>query len=83
MLSVTLEERYQERLRHAAPEQIRRQTLLRLRDLFVALVRRRPLVLILEDLHWADEPSREMMWVLLDELVSAPLLLGLRLSSRA
>jgi class 3 adenylate cyclase/tetratricopeptide (TPR) repeat protein len=75
MLSIALEDRYQERLRYAAPEQIRRQTLLRLRDLFVALARRRPLVLILEDLHWADEPSLEMLWVLLDELTSAPVLL--------
>jgi tetratricopeptide (TPR) repeat protein len=75
MLSAKLEERYAERLRYAAPEQIRRQTLLRLRDTLIALARRQPLVLILEDLHWADEASLEMVWVLLDELGSAPLLL--------
>ena len=75
MLSARLEGQYAERLRYAAPEQIRRQTLLRLRDVLVMLARRQPLVLILEDLHWADEASLEMVWVLLDELVSTPLLL--------
>jgi class 3 adenylate cyclase/tetratricopeptide (TPR) repeat protein len=75
MLSVKLEEQYQERIRHAAPEQVRRQTLLRVRDLFVALARRQPLALILEDLHWADDLSLDLLWVLMDELVAAPILL--------
>lgn len=75
LLSVKLEERYQQHLRYASPEQIRRQTLLRMRDLFVALARRQPLVLVLEDLHWADDLSLDLLWVLLDELVTAPLLL--------
>jgi len=75
MLSLTLEPRYEDRIRYAAPEQIRRQTLLRMRDVVIALARRRPLVLILEDVHWADDPSLDLLWVLMDELESAPLLL--------
>lgn len=75
MLSIKLEEQYQEHIRHAAPEQIRRQTLLRMRDFFVALARRHPLAVILEDLHWADDLSLDLLWVLMDELVAAPILL--------
>jgi class 3 adenylate cyclase/tetratricopeptide (TPR) repeat protein/ABC-type dipeptide/oligopeptide/nickel transport system ATPase component len=75
MLSIKLDERYRERIRYAAPEQIRRQTLLRTRDVFVALARRRPLIVILEDMHWADDLSLDLLWVLMDELVAAPMLL--------
>jgi class 3 adenylate cyclase/tetratricopeptide (TPR) repeat protein len=75
LLSVRLEERYGERLRYAAPEQVRRQTLLRMRDFLVTLSRRQPLVLILEDLHWADDLSLDLLWVLMDEVAAAPILL--------
>jgi len=74
MLSTKLDDRYQELIRHASPEQVRRQTLLRMRDVFVALARRRPLVMILEDMHWADDLSLDLLWILLDELVAAPML---------
>ena len=74
MLSIELPERYQERIRYAAPEQIRHQTLLRMRDVFVALTRQQPLLLILEDLHWADDLSLDLLWVLLDELVAVPMM---------
>ncbi len=75
MLSMKLNERYRQRIRYAAPEQVRRQTLLRMRDLFVALARRQPLILVLEDLHWADDLSLDLLYVLMDELVAAPMLL--------
>jgi len=75
MLSIKLPEQYQERIRYAAPEQIRHQTLLRMRDVFLALARRRPLILILEDMHWADDLSLDLLWVLMDELVAAPIML--------
>ncbi|MCH8289544.1 AAA family ATPase [Candidatus Poribacteria bacterium] len=75
MLSVKLPKPYQERIQYAAPEQIRHQTLLRMRDVFVALARKQPLIVILEDLHWADDLSLDLLWVLMDELVAAPLML--------
>jgi len=75
MLSIKVDERYQERIRYAAPEQIRRQTLLRTRDVFMALARRQPLIVVLEDMHWADDLSLDLLWVLMDELVTAPMLL--------
>jgi len=75
MLSVKLSEKYQEFIRYAAPEQIRHQTLLRVRDVFVALARRKPLILVLEDLHWADDLSLDLLWILMDELIAAPMVI--------
>ena len=64
-----------ERLQVAGPEQIKRQTFLTLRDFFLALTRRRPVVLVLEDLHWADSLSLELLTLLLEALAQAPLFL--------
>ena len=36
--------------------------------------RTRPLVLVLDDLHWADEPSLELLLLLTREVAAAPLL---------
>jgi ABC-type oligopeptide transport system substrate-binding subunit/class 3 adenylate cyclase len=57
------------------PAQLHQQTLLALRDLLVALAQSQPLLLILEDLHWADPLSLELIGVLLTELAHAALLL--------
>lgn len=45
------------------------------RDLLVALVRRQPLVVILDDLHWADLASLELLRFLARQLAGLPLLL--------
>jgi DNA-binding SARP family transcriptional activator/class 3 adenylate cyclase len=63
------------RLKNASPEQIRHQTLLALQELFVALARRQPVVLLLEDLHWADPLSLDLISLLMEALPHAPLLL--------
>jgi class 3 adenylate cyclase/tetratricopeptide (TPR) repeat protein/regulation of enolase protein 1 (concanavalin A-like superfamily) len=65
----------EERLDQHTPEQIRHQTLMRLRDLFVALAQQRPSLVVLEDLHWADELSIDLISLLMDELVRVPLML--------
>src|SRR5262249_3539590 len=36
--------------------------------------RRRPLVLVLDDLHWADEPSLELLHLLARDVAGAPIL---------
>lgn len=46
-----------------------------LRRLFVALAQRRPLVLALEDIHWADSLSMDFLSFLLDRIPSTPILL--------
>jgi len=59
----------------ADPEQVKRATLLALRDLLLALSADRPLILILDDLHWADNLSLELITLLMDSLDRAPVLM--------
>ena len=47
------------KLAYFTPEQIRHQTLMRLKDVLTELSRRKPLLLILEDLHWTDDDFKE------------------------
>jgi predicted ATPase len=66
---------WDERLKTAGPEEIRQQTFLAVRDLLLALARRAPLVLVLEDLHWADSLSLDLAAVVMETLTLAPILL--------
>jgi DNA-binding SARP family transcriptional activator len=63
------------RLKNASPEQIRHQTLVTLQEFFTALARRQPTVLVLEDLHWADPLSLDLIFLLMEVLPRAPLFL--------
>jgi len=75
LLSVRFGNELDDRLKFATPEQIRHQTLMRLRDLFRKLADKQPLLLILEDLHWADDLSLDLVSLLMDELAHTPLML--------
>jgi class 3 adenylate cyclase/tetratricopeptide (TPR) repeat protein len=59
----------------ASPELIRDQTFRAVRDLLRALAGRRPVVVVLEDLHWADTLSIELAATLLDDLEELPALM--------
>lgn len=63
------------RIRYLTAGQLRQQIFLAIRDLLVAEAHVRPLLLILEDLHWADDASLELVRFLLDSTRSAPLLI--------
>ena len=63
-----------ERVRYLDAAQLRQQTFLAVRDLLQAEATRRPLVVILDDLHWADDVSLELLHYLLDGLQALPLL---------
>jgi DNA-binding SARP family transcriptional activator len=75
LLSLRFDSEWDRRLKNADPEQIRHQTLLAMRDFFVALSRQQPLVLVLEDLHWADSLSLDLIALLMEALEQSPLLL--------
>jgi predicted ATPase/class 3 adenylate cyclase len=64
-----------ERLRYLDAEQLRQQIFLAVRDLIVAEAQRQPLILILEDLHWADEASLNLLYFLLESLRHAPIMI--------
>jgi len=56
-------------------EQIRHQTMVRLRDIFTALARQNPLLLIIEDLHWSDDLSLDLISLLMDELMTTQMMI--------
>jgi len=75
LLSIKYGNELDDRLKFATPEQVKHQTLMRLRDIFTTLARKKPLLLILEDLHWPDDLSLDLISLLMDELANTPLML--------
>ena len=74
LLSVRFSE-WDDRIRNLPPEQIKQQTFFVLRDVFFALSQQKPLLLVFEDLHWADSLSLDMINLLMDDLTRSPLML--------
>jgi adenylate cyclase len=65
----------QETLRQLEPERAKQLTLLALREWVLGEARLRPLILVLEDFHWADDLSRDALKSLADVIHEAPVLL--------
>ena len=64
-----------ERIRFLDAGQLRQRIFLAVRDLLVAISRKLPVLLILEDLHWADDASLDLLLFLLDSIRSEALLI--------
>jgi predicted ATPase/class 3 adenylate cyclase len=62
------------RFSYLDPGQLRQRIFLAVRDFLIAESQQKPLVLIFEDLHWADKPSLELLTFLLDSLRQTPIL---------
>jgi predicted ATPase/class 3 adenylate cyclase len=62
-----------ERISYLDAGQLRQQIFLAVRELLVAEARNLPLILLLEDMHWADEASLDLLSFLLDSTRQAPL----------
>ena len=77
LLSVRCGTDWDGHLVHASPEELRHRRSAALVDLVSALARRRPLVLVLEDLHWSDSLSLDVLHALLPIVRQAPLCLVL------
>ena len=75
LLSLQFGTAWDERLRFADPQQVRHRTLIGLRDLFVAIAQEQPTVLMLEDLHWADALTLDLIALLMETLTETPLFL--------
>jgi class 3 adenylate cyclase/tetratricopeptide (TPR) repeat protein len=58
-----------------AQETVRARTIETLRLMLVAASRRRPLLIVIEDLHWIDAASEDYLRTLVDDLEDAPILL--------
>jgi class 3 adenylate cyclase/tetratricopeptide (TPR) repeat protein len=60
VLALRLPAEHEARVRYLDGQALRRQVFLCMRQLFEQLARRRPVVLLLEDWHWADQSSIEL-----------------------
>jgi predicted ATPase len=74
LLSLQLEGSALERVRMLDPQALQTQYLAALRQLLRALANRHPLILILDDIHWADPSSIELLIKLLPLATESPLL---------
>jgi len=68
------DERSAQRLAYLDAEQLRQQTFVAVRNLLLAEAEHQPLVLILEDLHWVDEISLDLLAYLLESIDDIPVL---------
>ena len=62
-------------LQHVEPEQLRRQILFAVRTIFERRLALSPLLIVVEDLHWADAVSLEALRFLMDRLERTRLML--------
>jgi predicted ATPase/DNA-binding SARP family transcriptional activator/class 3 adenylate cyclase len=75
LLSVQFGNEWDERLKNQSPQQIKNRTFIAVRDFLIALSKRQPLVLVLEDLHWADDLSIDLISLLMEALKSEAIFL--------
>ena len=75
MLGLTLTPDERAGLRHLEPERIKQLTILALREWILSEARQRPVVLILDDFHWADDLSRDTLQALVNLIHEATVLL--------
>ena len=74
LLSVNFGDEWDHVLDGADSEVIRNMSFLAIRDLFLALAKDAPVVVVLDDLHWADGISIDLLSLLMESLTLAPLL---------
>src|SRR5262249_38062727 len=77
LLSVTLEGEAAKRVQTLDPQALQACYLEAVRRLLVALAARQPVVLVLDDIHWADPSSIDLLGQLLGLAAEAPLLFAL------
>lgn len=75
LFAIRWSDAWQAELHKMDPGQLRRDTFLAIRDLVVALTRQRPVVLVFEDLHWADDLSLDLLSLLMEDLGERSLLM--------
>lgn len=75
LLSLRENRAWTEQLENASPGQIRHQTFTAVYDFILALARQQPLILVFEDVHWADDLSLDLFTLLLDMAPVSPVLL--------
>ena len=77
MLGISLEPEAEARLAELSPEALQYRTFAVVRELMVRLAEDGPVVLVLEDLHWADATSLQLLERMLEDTETSALLLVL------
>lgn len=77
LLLLDLEQETLKRVQLLDPQALQAQYVAAIKKLLQALAARRPIILILEDLHWVDPSSAELISSLLPVVLSAPVLVCL------
>ena len=75
LLSLQFGNDWDARLKNTDPERIKHLTFMAIRDFFIALAKRGPILLVFEDLHWSDSLSLDLISLLMETLTLTPLLL--------
>jgi predicted ATPase len=76
LLSLPLEGSAMERIQQLDPQALQTQYLSALRELLRSLSKDHPIVMVLEDIHWADPSSTDLLVKLLPESQSSPVLIA-------
>ena len=74
LLGITVPPDFEDRVKYLDAQAVGRQIFRAGRRLFERLAKQRPLVVVLEDLHWADQSSVELLEHLFPLVESAPIL---------
>jgi predicted ATPase len=74
LLALKLEGEAQQRAQITDPQALQTQYLLAMQHLLQAMMKENPVILVLEDLHWADASSTELFTRLLSLVSSGPIL---------
>ncbi len=77
LLSLPLEGEAEARIKMLDPQALQNQYLASLRQLLRALAQRQPLIVVLDDIHWADPSSTDLLTRLLPLISEAPILVCL------
>ncbi len=77
LLSLPLDGEAEARIKMLDPQALQNQYLASLRQLLRALAQRQPLVVVLDDIHWADPSSTDLLTRLLPLISEAPILVCL------
>jgi predicted ATPase len=75
LLSLRFEGERADKVRYLDADGRRRRTFAAVKDLLVAESKRRPVVLALDDLHWIDPLSLELIFFLMETVIDQPILL--------
>lgn len=74
LLSLPLSEQYPT-LSHMSPQLRKQKTMVAILELLLRIADHRPLVAVLEDLHWIDPSSLDLLNLIIEQIRSSPILL--------